>query len=65
MSTYFDWEIAQEPARRQFRASVLMVVAMAAAAVVIGFVTPMKSDQKAPPITANDMFIGRLIVMSE
>lgn len=38
MSTYFDWEVAQESARRQLRVSILMVGAMATAAFVIGFV---------------------------
>jgi hypothetical protein len=65
MSTYFDWEVAQEPARRQFRASIFMVAVMASAAFVIGFVTPISSAQKATPTMANDIFVGRLITVTE
>jgi hypothetical protein len=65
MSTYFDWEVAQEPARRQLRVSILMIAAMATAAFVIGFVTPISSAQKATPTMANDIFIGRLITVTE
>jgi hypothetical protein len=65
MSTYFDWEVAQEPARRQLRVSILMVAAMATAAFVVGFVTPISSVQKATPTMADDIFIGRLITVTE
>ncbi|MBM3563444.1 MAG: hypothetical protein FJX16_06480 [Alphaproteobacteria bacterium] len=65
MSTYFDWEVAQESARRQFRVSVLMVAAMAFAAFAIGFVLPVSSTHKATPTAANGVFAGRLITVSE
>jgi len=65
MSIYFDCEIAQESARRQFRVSVLMVAIMATAAFVIGFATPIHSVQEATPTAANDAFTGRLIMVTE
>jgi hypothetical protein len=37
MSTYFDWEGAQESTRRQLRASILTLAAMTTAALAIGF----------------------------
>ena len=65
MSTYFDWEVAQESTRRQLRVSILMVAAMAAAAFAIGFVMPVNSAHKATPTAANGVFAGRLIMMTE
>lgn len=65
MSIFFDCEIAQESARRQLRASILMVAVMATAAFVIGFATPINSTQKATPTTPNDAFTGRLIMVIE
>jgi hypothetical protein len=65
MSIFFDFKIAQESARRQLRASILMVAGMAITAFVIGFVAPINSTQKATPTTPNDAFTGRLIMVTE
>ncbi len=65
MSIFFDCEIAQELARRQLRASILMVAVMATAAFVIGFATPINSAQKATPTTANDAFTRRLVMVTK
>jgi hypothetical protein len=65
MSTYFDWEVPQESARRQLRVSILMVAAMATAAFVIGFLMPVNSAHRATPTAANGVFAGRLITVSE
>jgi hypothetical protein len=37
MSSYFDWEVAQESTRRQLRVSILTLAAMATASLAIGF----------------------------
>lgn len=65
MSTYFDWEVAQESVRRQLHVSILTVAAMATAAFVIGFAMPANSAHKATPTAANGVFAGRLIMMTE
>ncbi|WP_244430860.1 hypothetical protein [Methylocystis sp. ATCC 49242] len=65
MSAYFDFEVAQETARRQFRISILVVAAMAVAAFVLGFALPISSAQKATPVADGGFFAGRLVGVSE
>jgi hypothetical protein len=42
-----------------------MAATMATAAFGIGFVAPIGSTRKATPTMANDIFIGRLIMVTE
>ena len=65
MSDYFDFEVAGEAARRQFRVSILLVAAMATAAFVFGFAMPISSVQKATPAADNGVFAGRLVGVTE
>ncbi|MGJ0507113.1 MAG: hypothetical protein ACR652_08240 [Methylocystis sp.] len=53
-----------ESARRQFRVSLYMVIALALAAMVTGFVTPSGAGKAAATGDAGQ-FVGRLVAMGE
>jgi hypothetical protein len=50
-----------ESARRQFRMSMLLVVAMAVAAFILGFALPMFSVGSPTPAADSPEFSGRLV----
>jgi hypothetical protein len=56
------------PARRQFRAALVLVAAMAAAAFMLGFVPPFGATHATPnkPVASGDnSFSGRLVTIDE
>lgn len=57
----FTRSFDRESARRQFRVSILLVVAMATAAFVLGFALPINSVQNPAPVADNSEFAGRLV----
>lgn len=59
----FTRSFDRESARRQFRVSILLVVAMASAAFVLGFALPINSAQKPTPVADNGAFSGRLVTV--
>jgi hypothetical protein len=52
-----------ESARRQFRVSLFMVIALALAALLAGFVTPSGWTKSAR--AHDDAFVGRLVSLGE
>lgn len=59
----FTRSFDRESARRQFRVSILLVVAMASAAFVLGFALPINSAPKSTPVADNGAFSGRLVTV--
>lgn len=57
----FTRSFDRESARRQFRVSILLVVAMATAAFVLGFALPINSAQNVSPVADHAEFSGRLV----
>lgn len=53
----------RESVRRQFRMSVVMVVAMAIGAYILGFATPIAQMRKATMTDDSVPFTGRLVTM--
>jgi len=60
MSDAFSPAIHGEAARRQLRASAMMVACLALAALLAGFLAPAGSKTPAP-VEASEGFVGRLI----
>ncbi|PPD43062.1 MAG: hypothetical protein CTY15_11215 [Methylocystis sp.] len=56
----FNRSFDRESARRQFRVSVLLVVAMATAAFVLGFALPVNTSQNVGTVAGSE-FSGRLV----
>ena len=62
----FSRSFDRDSARRQFRVSVLLVVAMATAAFVLGFALPINSAHKSAPVAQDGgTFTGRLVNPSD
>jgi hypothetical protein len=62
----FNRSFDRESARRQFRVSVLLVVAMATAAFVLGFALPINSAHKGAPVAQDGgSFTGRLVTTND
>ncbi len=61
MSNAYYSVIDPASARRQFRLSVVLVVAMAVAAVILGFATPLPRAPKATFTNDGAAFSGRLV----
>lgn len=57
----FTRNFDRESARRQFRVSILLVVAMATAAFVLGYALPINPAQNATPVADHAAFSGRLV----
>jgi hypothetical protein len=57
----FTRSFDRESARRQFRVSILLVVAMATAAFVLGFALPINSAQNTPTVADTAALSGRLL----
>lgn len=56
----------RESARRQFRVSLFLVVAMASAAFFLGFALPISSPgQIGTPVASDDGFAGRLVGVTD
>lgn len=54
-----------ESARRQFRVSLFMVIALALAALLAGFVTPSGWTKSTSARAHDDGFVGRLVAQGE
>lgn len=65
MSDVFNASTSVEFARRQFRVSVCMVVAIACGAFLMGFIVPVSTHQKATNIEDSGEFIGRLVALGD
>jgi hypothetical protein len=63
MSNAYYSVIDHASARRQFRLSVALVAAMAVAALVLGFATPIHQTPKATMMDDGAAFSGRLVSM--
>lgn len=64
--TAFTRSFDRDSARRQFRVSVFLVVAMASAAFLLGFALPISSpSQVGTPVTSDDGFAGRLVGVND
>lgn len=62
----FNRSFDRESARRQFRVSILLVMAMASAAFVLGFALPINSAHKAAPVAQDSgTFTGRLVTAND
>ncbi len=58
----FTRSFDREPARHQFRVSILLIIAMAVSAFVLGFAMPVSSPAKtADAAVDNGGFAGRLV----
>ncbi len=60
MSDVFYSATHQESARRQFRISLFMVIALAIGAFLAGFVTPTPPAPDAAALDSGSVFVGRL-----
>ncbi len=63
--TAFTRNFDRESARRQFRVSLFLVVAMASAAFFLGFALPIGSPGQVAPIASDDGFAGRLVGVND
>jgi hypothetical protein len=65
MSDTFYSLADRETLRRQFRISIVMIVAMSICAFILGFATPITRAQKATVVDNGQAFIGRLVSMGD
>lgn len=65
MSDIFYSPADRESARRQFRVSLFMVIALAAGAVLAGLVTPAAPAQDAAALDDGAAFTGRLVATGD
>jgi hypothetical protein len=61
MEPAFSRSFDRESARRQFRVSIFLVVAMASAAFVLGFALPINQGSNPLPSADSAAFSGRLV----
>lgn len=64
MEPAFSRSFDRDSARRQFRVSLFLVIAMASAAFVLGFALPMEGAGKGQPVAADSAFTGRLTTIN-
>jgi hypothetical protein len=57
----FTRSFDRDSARRQFRVSLLLIVAMAVSAFILGFALPVDKSAKVGPVVEDGKFTGRLV----
>jgi hypothetical protein len=65
MSDTFYSLTERETMRRQFRISVVMIVAMSICAFILGFATPITHPKKATAVDDGRGFVGQLVSMDD
>ena len=65
MSDTFYSLADRETLRRQFRISIVMIVAMSICAFILGFATPITHSQKAMVVDDGQALMGRLVSISD